>query len=602
MRSLLTLLFALMIVIAADAQPANDNPCGALPLAVTESADPCVATAPGITLVGITYLPLTLPASCNPAGNTSADMWFSFTAPSTPNGTAPFTSKVSVYYSYGSWVAANLAYFEVYSPSACNGPYSLFTCWGAGVDFSFGFVPQVIDGLVPGGTYLMRYTRGAFDVVNAPNIKLCITTGLPPSNARIGVNTTSPQTNFDVAGTTRFRNNVGIGTQAPTAPLHVVGGLRLQNGSEGADKVLTSDANGVANWQTPAPAPNYWTLTGNDIYKNNSGNVGIGTSTPGFLLDFGTGLGDKISLYGSSGPHYGFGIQGNLLQIHTDLSQANIAFGYGSSDNFTERVRIFNDGDFGMRIRGRVDLFSAGQSAGLWLSNQTNTERRAFVGMANDNLVGFFGGNGGGWGMVMNTNTGNMGIGIGAATPSKPLSFPATLGEKILLYPGSVGEVGIGVYGNELRLHADNANAKVSFGTQTVAGVFSENAKAERNGVFAFSIFGSLWVNGTTYASDERFKKNIRPISTPLQKLMQLNGVSYEMKTDAFPEYHFASGVQTGLIAQQVEKVAPDAVSEKDGYKGVDYAKLVPLLIECIKAQQLQIEALQRAVNANHNQ
>ncbi|WP_216072628.1 hypothetical protein, partial [Acinetobacter baumannii] len=62
---------------------------------------------------------------------------------------------------------------------------------------------------------------------------------------------------------------------------------------------------------------------------------------------------------------------------------------------------------------------------------------------------------------------GNGNVGIGTNNPVKPLSFPAALGEKILLYPGGVGEVGIGVYGNELRLHADNPGAAVSFGTQT---------------------------------------------------------------------------------------------------------------------------------------
>ena len=48
-----------------------------------------------------------------------------------------------------------------------------------------------------------------------------------------------------------------------------------------------------------------------------------------------------------------------------------------------------------------------------------------------------------------------------------------------------------------------------------------------------------------------------------------------------------------GVIAQEVETVLPEAVSEdKDGYKWVDYTKLVPLLIEAVKEQQAEIEAL----------
>jgi trimeric autotransporter adhesin len=59
--------------------------------------------------------------------------------------------------------------------------------------------------------------------------------------------------------------------------------------------------------------------------------------------------------------------------------------------------------------------------------------------------------------------------------------------------------------------------------------------------------------------------------------------VEYEMKTDGFPKNYSQPGRQIGLLAQNVEKVIPEAVNEKDGYKGVDYARLVPLLIEVIK-------------------
>ena len=47
----------------------------------------------------------------------------------------------------------------------------------------------------------------------------------------------------------------------------------------GADKVLTTDASGVATWQEAAGG-SLWTQTGDDIYYN-TGNVAIGTSTPG---------------------------------------------------------------------------------------------------------------------------------------------------------------------------------------------------------------------------------------------------------------------------------------------------------------------------------
>lgn len=188
---------------------------------------------------------------------------------------------------------------------------------------------------------------------------------------------------------------------------------------------------------------------------------------------------------------------------------------------------------------------------------------------------------------------GNIGM-AGVVNPAKPLSFPASLGEKILLYPGGTGEVGIGVYGNELRLHCDNPGSMVSFGTQDNAGVFTQAGRFQISAPYALYVNGSIWANGTTYASDERFKQNITPISTPLQKLLQLNGVEYEMKSSAFPANHFQSGRQIGLLAQNVEKVFPEAVNELDGYKGVDYARLVPLLIESIKELKKEIEELKK--------
>jgi hypothetical protein len=151
----------------------------------------------------------------------------------------------------------------------------------------------------------------------------------------------------------------------------------------------------------------------------------------------------------------------------------------------------------------------------------------------------------------------NGNMGIGTTNPARPLSFPPVLGEKILLYPGGTGEVGIGVYGNELRLHCDNPGSIVSFGTQDNAGNFTQAGRFQINAPYALYVNGSIWANGTTYASDERFKQNITGIAAPLEKLMQLNGVEYEMKAGTFPQYQFRPGRQIGLLAQNVQTVVP---------------------------------------------
>jgi hypothetical protein len=192
----------------------------------------------------------------------------------------------------------------------------------------------------------------------------------------------------------------------------------------------------------------------------------------------------------------------------------------------------------------------------------------------------------------------NANVGIGTSSPTRPLSFANIIGKKISFYTGVTGDYGMSVEGGQLRIFSDGPTSKVSFGTDDYTNGYTELGKFEKNGGFAMSVFGSIWANGTIYASDERFKQNISSIQSPLQKLMLLNGVEYEMRKEAFPKNYFMPGRQIGLLAQNVEQVFPEAVSENaDGYKGVDYARLVPLLIEAIKEQNIRIDLQQKQID-----
>jgi hypothetical protein len=66
--------------------------------------------------------------------------------------------------------------------------------------------------------------------------------------------------------------NVGVGTAAPDAKLHVVGAVKIVDGTQGAGKVLTSDANGVASWQTASASPTIVTRykTANETLANSA--------------------------------------------------------------------------------------------------------------------------------------------------------------------------------------------------------------------------------------------------------------------------------------------------------------------------------------------
>ena len=107
-------------------------------------------------------------------------------------------------------------------------------------------------------------------------------------------------------------------------------------------------------------------------------------------------------------------------------------------------------------------------------------------------------------------------------------------------------------------------------------------------------IAGALNVGGDVVAyasSDERLKDNIELISNPIEKVQSLKGVTWNWNDNADELQQSLPNV--GVIAQDVEKVLPELVTDRDnGYKGVDYAKLTGLLIEAIKEQQKEIDSL----------
>jgi len=118
-------------------------------------------------------------------------------------------------------------------------------------------------------------------------------------------------------------------------------------------------------------------------------------------------------------------------------------------------------------------------------------------------------------------------------------------------------------------------------------------------GVAASSTTGRLDCSNDVVAfstSDERLKQNIKPLDNALDKIKKINGVSFDWKELTEEEKKTIQGNEghdVGVIAQEIEEVLPEVVTERNnGYKAVKYEKIVPLLIEAIKEQQQQIEEL----------
>jgi len=100
------------------------------------------------------------------------------------------------------------------------------------------------------------------------------------------------------------------------------------------------------------------------------------------------------------------------------------------------------------------------------------------------------------------------------------------------------------------------------------------------------------------YSSDIRLKENIRLIADPIGIINQIRGVYYDWTDDHIKarggeDGYFVRKHDIGVIAQEVEKVLPEIVAERDdGTKVVKYEKIVALLIEAVKDQQQQINQI----------
>ena len=85
---------------------------------------------------------------------------------------------------------------------------------------------------------------------------------------------------------------------------------------------------------------------------------------------------------------------------------------------------------------------------------------------------------------------------------------------------------------------------------------------------------------------------NIVKIPNALDKVLKISGNTFTWK-DGFEEVHSKTGIDIGVIAQEIESILPDiVVTRHNGYKGVQYEKLVALLIEAIKELKNEIDEL----------
>jgi hypothetical protein len=151
------------------------------------------------------------------------------------------------------------------------------------------------------------------------------------------------------------------------------------------------------------------------------------------------------------------------------------------------------------------------------------------------------------------------------------------------------GQFGLSFYTNYLPRMIVANNGNVGIGTDSPTYLLHVNGFAGAQAFFTIS--------------DARYKQNVATLENPLETILNLRGVTFDWNQNDHPGMRFPDRRQIGFIAQEVEKVLPELVSTaQNGYKSVAYQNVVPVLVEAVKTQQKQIEALQTRLKQHEDQ
>ncbi|WP_164880736.1 tail fiber domain-containing protein, partial [Citrobacter freundii] len=118
------------------------------------------------------------------------------------------------------------------------------------------------------------------------------------------------------------------------------------------------------------------------------------------------------------------------------------------------------------------------------------------------------------------------------------------------------------------------------------------NLSCEGQGWYFYGSTGNATGIGWVSSSDQRLKTNIEPITGALDKLIKLNGYTYDKRSSFVEDEYTTTTHEAGLIAQEVQKVLPEAVSEAspDGMLGVSSYGVQALIINATKELNTKVE------------
>jgi hypothetical protein len=359
---------------------------------------------------------------------------------------------------------------------------------------------------------------------------------------------------------------VGIGTDNPTAKLDVFGSLRLRNGSEGANKVLVSDADGVASWQDANTIEDGdWTINGTDIYRL-TGNVGIGTDNPLGKFQVGDGF-NKINIGFLSGDE-----NSDCITSYLGFNAAKTTTGWVFNSNGTHNggavIMASNSGQLNFIIKRNPNGAGIGGECvlGTGTSDETldNNQLLARTKMVIDPF-------------------GN--VGIGTTIPAQTLEVKGTLrvgdGNTNFLdvwYDGAHNI--IDAKGADLLInYYENKNCVIGPGSLTASGVFT----AQQNAFFDANVG-----IGTTAVSGARL--SVEGIIRARRVLVNNTWADYVFETNY--QLMPLADLETYITTKKHLPNVPTAQDiEKDG---VDLGEINKILVEKVEELTLYIISMNK--------
>ena len=214
-------------------------------------------------------------------------------------------------------------------------------------------------------------------------------------------------------------------------------------------------------------------------------------------------------------------------------------------------------------------------------------------------------------GITMNTSSLTV-----SPTGTKTMNQTETAGQEVTISSGTYNDAetaSSGTNGNIISANFIGAptltatNTAVT--TTSAATLYIDNAPtASTNQLITYpyalyvasgvSRFADITSNGSLVTSDMRLKTNIITIDNPLEKVNKMRGVYFDWKD----KEKYNDRKQIGFIAQEVEKVVPELVSEGDkDTKAVNYAQTVALLLEAVKEQNKMVENQNKIIEELRN-